>query len=133
MKKSGFQFTDPHIVNLQFSINEEFEEEKFEGFGIESEVSNAVIEENREAFVRLRLFIGQNDASTPFVCNIEMVGKFKVEEETSPEFFQSLLDANAPALLMSYARPIVSIVTAQAGFPSFNIPFVNFMGKPDIN
>lgn len=75
------------------------------------------------------LFIGQQDITTPFVCNVEMVGKFKVEEEVTPEFFQSLLDANAPALLMSYARPIVSLVTAQAGFPAFNIPFVNFMGE----
>ena len=129
MKKSVFQFTDPHIVNLEFRINEDFEEEQFEGFGIESEVSNAIIEENREAFVRLCLFIGQRDASTPFSCNIEMVGKFKVEEDISPEFFQNLLDANAPALLMSYARPIVALITAQAGFPSFNIPFVDFMGK----
>lgn len=129
MKESVFQFTDPHIVNLEFCINENFDKEQFEGFGIESEVSNAIIEENKEAFVRLRLFMGQKGASTPFSCDIEMVGKFKVEENVEPEFFQSLLDANAPALLMSYARPIVALITAQAGFPSFNIPFVDFTGK----
>lgn len=80
MKKSEFQFTDPHIVNLEFSVNEDFDE-----------------------------------------------AKFKTEQKTSPEFFAKLLNANAPALLMSYARPIIAVVTARAGFPSFNIPFINFM------
>lgn len=127
MKKSGFQFTDPHIVNLDFKVNEGFQEEVFEGFEIGSEVSHAIIEENKEAFVRLCVSIGKENVSTPFVCTVEMVAKFKTEEVCSPEFFQKLLSANAPALLMSYARPIISIVTAQAGFPSFNIPFINFM------
>ena len=127
MKKSGFQFTDPHIVKLEFEVNEGFAEDKFQGFEIKSEVSQAVIKENEEAFVKLCIFIGERNETSPFYCNVDMMAKFKAEETCAPDFFQKLLKANAPALLLSYARPIVSIVVAQAGFPEFNIPFINFV------
>lgn len=125
-KKSYFQFEDPRIVRLEFHINEEFDREKFEGFEIENEVSNAVIEEGKEALVKLCIQIGNEKETVPFSVVIEMVGKFRMEEVVSEETFQTCLDVNAPSLLMSYARPIVTLVTAQAGFPAFNLPFVNF-------
>lgn len=125
-KKSYFQFEDPRIVRLEFHINEEFDREKFEGFEIENEVSNAVIEEGKEALVKLGIRIGNEEETVPFSIEIEMVGKFRMEEVVSEEIFRTCLDVNAPSLLMSYARPIVTLVTAQAGFPAFNLPFVNF-------
>lgn len=125
-KKSYFQFGDPRIVRLEFHINEEFDREKFEGFEIENEVSNAVIEEGKEALVKLGIRIGNEEETVPFSIVIEMVGKFRMEEVVSEEIFRTCLDVNAPSLLMSYARPIVTLVTAQAGFPAFNLPFVNF-------
>lgn len=129
MEKSPFQFTEPHIVNLEFHINEEFDQTKFEGFEIFNEVSNAIIEENQEAFVRLSITIGKKENATPFTCKIDMVAKFKMEQKCSSEVFEKLINVNAPALLLSYARPTISIITAQAGFPSFNMPFVNFIGE----
>lgn len=127
-KKSYFQFEDPRIVRLDFHINEEFDREQFKGFEIENEVSNAVIEEGKEALVKLSICIGneKEKETVPFSVVIEMVGKFRMEEVVSEETFQTCLDVNAPSLLMSYARPIVTLVTAQAGFPAFNLPFVNF-------
>ena len=126
LKKSGFQFTDPHVQDLEFHVNEEFDESKFEGFQIRSEVSNAVIEADRRAFVRLKLTIGEFGETTPFVCTIVMEAKFEVEEPVATDFFEDLLSVNAPALLMSYARPIIALITQQGGFPSFHLPFMNF-------
>ena len=125
-KKSYFQFEDPRIVRLEFHINEEFDREKFEGFEIENEVSNAVIEEGKEALVKLGIRIGNEEETVPFSIEIEMVGKFRMEEVVSEEIFRTCLDVNAPSLLMSYARPIVTLGAAQGGFPAFNLPFVNF-------
>ena len=115
-KKSYFQFEDPRIVRLEFHINEEFDREKREGFEIEG----------KEALVKLGIRIGNEEETVPFSIEIEMVGKFRMEEVVSEEIFRTCLDVNAPSLLMSYARPIVTLVTAQAGFPAFNLPFVNF-------
>lgn len=126
MKKSGFQFTDPRIQDLEFHINENFDENKFKGFQVDSEVSNAIIEEDKKAFVRLKLSIGEKGETTPFVCTVVMVAKFEVDEVIAPDFFEDLLSVNAPALLMSYARPIIALITDQGGFPSFHLPFMNF-------
>ena len=126
LKKSGFQFTDPRIQDFSFHVNEKFDENKFEGFQVGSEVSNAVIVENKQAFVQLKLTIGELGETTPFVCTVAIVAKFEVEDIVAPDFFEELLSVNAPALLLSYARPIIALITAQGGFPSFHLPFMNF-------
>lgn len=123
MKESFFQFRDPQLVNLEFAINEEFNEEIFTGFSIESEIHNGIIEKDKEALVTLRLKIGDKSDKYPFCILVTMSGDFMCDKE---EFFEKLLQTNAPALLLSYARPIISLITAQAGFPSFNLPFMNF-------
>ena len=43
--------------------------------------------------------------------------------------FDKLSKVNAPALLLSYARPIISSVTNQAGMKPLNLPFVNFINQ----
>lgn len=129
MEKSAFQFSNPRVVNLEFTTNNDFIKDQFNGFAIVSEITNVIVEDNREAFVRLDLTIGEKSREVPFECKIGMMAKFKVEQEVMPDDFQNFLDVNAPALLMSYTRPIVSFVASQAGFSSFNIPFMNFTGN----
>lgn len=71
MKESFFQFRDPQLINLEFVINEEFDEELFAGFSIESELQNGIIENKKEAAVRLKLkiggFIGHRTGRVSFV------------------------------------------------------------------
>ena len=38
----------------------------------------------------------------------------------------SMLNVNAPALLLGYMRPIVSSITNSSALPVYNIPFINF-------
>ena len=40
-----------------------------------------------------------------------------------------LLRQNAPALLLSYARPIISSITSASKFPTYNIPFLDFSSE----
>ena len=42
------------------------------------------------------------------------------------EMVDTLLRQNAPALLLSYARPIIASITNASKFPTYNIPFFDF-------
>lgn len=42
------------------------------------------------------------------------------------EISEAMLKCNAPALLLSYMRPIVANITNVSKFPVYNLPFVNF-------
>lgn len=87
-------------------------------------MSTAIIKENKEAVVNLKLKIGENNEKYPFHIELEIYATFKCEDEG---LFDKLVKNNAPALLLSYARPIISLVTAQSGYPAFNLPFMSFV------
>lgn len=95
----------------------------FEGFSLESQVTNSILDEDKEALVSLKLLIGDKTEKQPFNITIVMSAHFICNKEG---FLNRLIETNAPALLLSYARPIVSLITSQAGYPSFNLPFMNF-------
>lgn len=124
MKESFFQFSDPQLTHLNFTINENFSEELFDGFSLKSDVSRSVLEEDKKFLVSLKLEVGEVTEKQPFNITIEMSAYFMCKK---PEGINKLLQTNAPALLLSYARPIISLITSQAGYPSFNIPFMNFV------
>ena len=123
MKESFFQFSDPQLVDISFHINENFDQDLFEGFSIESHVHRSNLKNNKEALVNLELKIGDETEHYPFNITIVMSGHFICNKEN---FMDKLIETNAPALLLSYARPIVSLITSQAGYPAFNLPFMNF-------
>lgn len=127
MKESFFQFSNPQLINIEFSGNENFDEELFEGFSVDNNVNIAILdeEETNEAQVSLSVIIGEKSEKFPFYLSITMSAEFVCDKDKS-EMFQRLLESNAPALLLSYARPIVSLITAQSGFPTLNLPFMNF-------
>ena len=56
----------------------------------------------------------------------EFTANFRWSEALDEQRRDSLLKQNAPALLVSYARPIIAMITNASRFPAFNIPFINF-------
>lgn len=126
MKSSNFQFSDPKIINLDYSSNEDFDIELFEGFALDHNIEKAISEDNRKGTVMLTLIIGGKTKDYPFYISIKNSADFKCSDS---DVFLKLIDTNAPALLLSYLRPIVSLITSQAGFPSFDLPFINFTNK----
>lgn len=127
MKESNFQFTDPSLTSLEFKENEEFviEKDKEIEIGTSINVSNNRISET-EAIVGIIVKIGNEENSSPFCMKTEFTAKFRWAENLSEEKVGVLLGQNAPALLLSYARPIISMVTNSSHFPAYNIPFINF-------
>ncbi len=45
------------------------------------------------------------------------------------EKVDKLLNQNAPSLLLSYVRPVISQLTGASPFEAFNIPFMNFTNR----
>ena len=54
-----------------------------------------------------------------------MASDFKWED-LDEKTVDSMLNLNAPALLLSYMRPIVANITNSSKFPTYNLPFINF-------
>lgn len=126
MKQSNFQFSNPRLLNISYNINENFNNEEVK-FSIKNEITKHFSKEKKqEAHVSLRVTLGEQSESYPFFITLEIAAFFKVEDEISDQNFNKLLDINAPAMLLSYARPIVSLITSQSGYPAFDIPFINF-------
>ncbi|MCD7996351.1 MAG: protein-export chaperone SecB [Clostridiales bacterium] len=128
MRTSTFQFTNPKIVQLKYSINDDFDS-KEEKVQLNNNFSVSIKDtsyEDMHATVSLKTEIGEESTNQPFYLLIEISAKFYSTEKLSSEEFDKYLNINAPALLLSYSRPMVSLITTQAGLSTLNLPFVNF-------
>ncbi len=125
MKKSKFQFTDPELEKLEFDINTEYNADKFDGIVLESHTQIKRNDSN-EAYIALTLRIGGNEENQPFSILVKMSANFSWEENLEEKLVKSLLKSNAPAALLSYIRPIVSMMTMSSRYPALNIPFIDF-------
>ncbi len=126
MDNSSFKFTNPKLEKLNFEIH------KNNNFDISSDYLDVLINNNvnkkseNQATVELEISIGENVSSSPFSINLVVSAHFKLEKDIEGTNFDTLLQINAPSLLLSYARPIVSLITTQAGMKPLNLPFLNF-------
>lgn len=128
MKTSNFQFESPVLEELVFAVNP-----KFKASNENIEMKNAFhtdvkrVENQRVAKVSLTLTINETEEDVPFNLRIRLSALFRWNDSLSDEAVDAMLKINASALLLSYMRPIVSNVTNYSRFPSYNLPFVNFV------
>lgn len=128
MRQSEFQFLNPYLTEIQFSVNPDFSTKSTnDNIEIQNTFSTKIKkskEENR-ANVELTLESNKNNDTAPFKLKISVASDFKwnnLDEKT----LDSMLSRNAPALLLSYMRPIVANITNSSKFPAYNLPFMNF-------
>lgn len=131
MTPSRFQFKHPHLTKLNFQLNEELlaaEEAKVmlkTTFRVN--ISDYQFEDGLAAVALEVIISGDQDKAVPFGFSGEMESVFCWDtKETDAEFIQTMLSQNAPALLLSYFRPIIAQTTMQAGINAYNIPFMDF-------
>lgn len=127
--KSGFQFANPKIKKVLFQINDDFKEYKYEGMPISYGVRITEREES-SALLELEINIGNEGETTPFCVDLTIVSKFRWTDDVEAPA-DSLLKLNATTLLMSYARPIIAHLTADAGIKPFNLPFIDLRNDFD--
>lgn len=136
--ESVFQFSNPVLSKLNYSINEGFDGSIPREIEIKMEFSSQVMrdDKNRNAIVSLTCKIGEPDENAPFYIEAEEQAHYRwgcdsegklVDGALPPnEVIDSLLKKNAPTLLLSYLRPMVSTITAASPFGTYNIPFMDF-------
>lgn len=127
MRESDFQFSNPVFTEFHLYINNDFDNEKFDGMKIDSRASVTMTEKESNAIVSLEINIGDKLEKFPFVIKCKLSSEFRWTEDTQD--VDELLQKNAPALLLSYARPYISMLTASSNYPAFNLPFMNFQDK----
>lgn len=130
MKKSDFQFSNPHLVELHYHENSNFKVDASNDIldvPISIESNEKRSETSPIADVSLHVQVGSESNNLPFYVSIVMAANFKWNENCySSAQIDSLLAQNAPALLLTYARPIIASITNSSGYPAYNLPYINF-------
>ena len=131
MKNSSFQFNAPVLSHLDFTLNNDFNRDEKSHFKNDFQVGYNKNEDGREAIVELSVTIGvpSESQNQPFSVKLVIGSVFRWNDDFSEEFVESLLTINAPALLVSYARPIVASITNSSGCGTYNIPFIDFTDR----
>ena len=129
MKESDLQFVNPYLESLYFDSNTDyigcFEENDLAMQNVFS--VNIKRKKNiNKAHVALTLDINQDNMDAPFMLHITVASDF-IWQNMHEEQIKKMLESNAPALLLSYMRPIVANVTNSSFFPAYNLPFINFL------
>lgn len=131
MKESNFKFTNPVVEGLEYNLSERYNPENDPTVNNKFEVNVAKSETKNEAIVRLKVVIDANQegANSPFSLSLTIGAKFIWDNSYDDETINSLLSINAPALLLGYARPIISSITTTCPCGAYNLPFYNFVQK----
>ena len=130
MKKSKFEFSTPHLVRIEYHENDGFTYDASRGaidVPIAISRDERIADSSHSAEVSLQIQIGQSNSTLPFYIETVMSANVRWDPDAfSDEQVPNLLSQNAPALLLSYARPIIASITNASVFPTYNIPFLDF-------
>lgn len=126
MTESNFQFKDPVLEQINFNVNPDFHTDNT-NVEMKNTFKMQVIKSKDEnaAVVKLEIYINIDKEDTPFRVQAIVSSKFTWEGLDS-DVADKMLHTNAPALLLSYARPIIANLTSSSPFPTYHLPFMNF-------
>ena len=132
MKVSKLRFTNPVLHTFKFDINESFilsyqdrPSRVIKKPTFTTSISYKDIN-SETAFVLLTINIGNKTAEMPFECVIKIGAEFSWDSTSTQEEIDTFKSISAPAHLMSYARPIIAMITSMSPFPTYQLPFINF-------
>lgn len=127
MQSSDFQFKNPRLINLEFEVKKDFVATSDEPIDIRLSFNVDINKssEKPEAIVELTVIAGTEDNSNPFYIKATEGAKFKWNEKVD-NHVDKLLEQNAPAVLLGYLRPIISMITGVSPFSAYNIPLIDF-------
>lgn len=133
MKESNFQLIGkPKLNRIDYQTNKNFafvKELQLE-FSNDITITKNAEEGSHEAVVLLKagIFAEKQLDEVPFQFNMEIEGFFKWTEELAGKenLLETMLKQNAPAILYSYLRPLITLITVEADMPPLVIPLMNF-------
>lgn len=136
--RNDIRFKHPTLNNISFITNKNFEPENFKGFNnlsvnLEIRVPEPEINDDKEEYlVTLDVKIGEQNNYYPFEINISYMAVFEWDGQSDIEK-DDFLNINAPAILYSYCRPVISNITGLSEFPPLDLPFYNFTNKKTLD
>lgn len=129
MKKSDFQFVRPYLQKLVFLENDQFDMDTEEAEEIEMHNTFSIqVNKSTEeplAVVTLNFEMNKDEKKAPFKIEASISSLFRWQM-MNDEQVNRMLRINAPAMLLSYLRPIISQITNSSKFPVYDLPFLNF-------
>lgn len=136
MKASLFQFTNPELVKLYFSVAENFAPESENVniiTNIKTRISRNPDEDDFElATVQLQITIGSPEDPNPYYVEAIEQADFRWKKGMYTDTqIENLLRKNGAALLISYLRPIISTITGFSQYSAFNLPYVDLSQPTD--
>lgn len=135
-KLSAFQFTNPLLMNMQFSVNKDYQD-VHENEGIDIPIGMKVSRpdiancKDKTALVLLAVTVGQEGVEYPYYVTVEMGANFRWDDSVENEMVEKLLSRNAPALLLGYIRPYIAQITEASPIGAVHLPFMNFIPQSD--
>jgi len=127
MKISQLIVKSHRLKSVDFRLNPEFR--SVGNIELKIDAGKTVTKHNDKplAEVSLTVSIFKDKTDAPFWCTIIYQGLFSWNEGVASQKVDEYLKCNAPALLYSYIRPIVTQLTVSADLPALTLPFMNFM------
>jgi len=127
MKKSKFQIINQRLLSVEYQINDAYQKEEIE-LKIRSNVQIKRDDEKSIAEVILTIFVFPDEdiSNVPFTMIISNKGIFEWSADYDNVTIEKLLKSNAPAILMSYMRSVVSQLTSFSSFPPLILPLFDF-------
>ena len=124
---SIFTFTPPLLINSMFSMRRPQKPEDVVNIHLVRNITRTPNEAS--ALVELKVQLNKKEDREEddpcFVAEVTLQSMFSWPEDLDHGQAESLLAINAPALLVSYARPIFVQLTAASPAATYNLPFLN--------
>jgi len=133
LKESSFQLVGkPGISKMLFETNKDFvfkDEVQLETDSNIHIIKNSGEQKNDSIVIlKVGIFTSKSLSDVPFKMDLEIKGHFMWDDKLAEDTYQldSILKQNAPAILYSYLRPIITLITVEANMPPLVIPLMNF-------
>ncbi len=125
---SPFQFTAPLLTESHFVVHREKRDKDVVNIHLHRNIMKSDTNP-LQALVEVKLQLNKIEdkeiEDSCFVAEVTMQSAFSWPEELTEQQVKNLLEINAPALLISYIRPIIVQLTSASPMPVYNLPFLN--------
>ena len=126
MKESFFRLRSQFTEEIIFKKNSDFKDRKIKlKVSHKLEIKN-IDETSSSVKLIFNIFTEEELEVSPFFISITQLGEFQYPSDLDKTDLENLLNINAPAVLLSYIRGLVSQITAFSGYPALIIPLMNF-------
>lgn len=126
--ESKFKVKMPKLKKLEYEFNNAYE--NFDTIKLKVQTETKILKKINSAIVSLKLKVFDKNkyelGEVPFYICINMFSEFEWDDSIEEKTVTSLLEGNAPAVILSYMRPFISSLTTGSGYPPLIVPLLNF-------